>query len=104
MQALIQACESYYHEHGYVKWSDIAAQLGVSRQAVAQRLKTACKNGEISSYTYKQWRPQGSTKSKTIKPLLTPPNYQWVEEETMRLNIDVSELINYLISEKRKSK
>jgi predicted transcriptional regulator len=108
-------CEDHYRRDGFVKWSAVAEQLGVTRQAVAVRLEKAVRNGHLSEDDYKRWagtkaREVFSTereaerqdkKRRTIATLLTPENHDWVTNECARRHIRSGDLINELINEAR---
>jgi predicted transcriptional regulator len=108
-------CEDHFRRDGFVKWSAVADQLGVTRQAVATRLEKAVRNGHLSEDDYKRWagtkaREVFSTereaerqdkKRRTIATVLTPENHDWVTGECTRRHIRSGDLINELINRAR---
>jgi hypothetical protein len=104
-------CEDHYKRDGFVKWSAVADQIGVTRQAVATRLEKAVRHGHLPEEDYKRWagtkaREVFSTereaerqdkKRRTIATLLTPENHAWLASECARRHIRTGDLVNELI-------
>lgn len=108
-------CEDHFRRDGFVKWSAIADQLGVTRQAVAARLEKAVRLGHLSEDDYRRWagtkaREVFSTereaerqdrKRRTVAPVLTSENHAWLLAECARRHIRSGDLINELIKKAR---
>ena len=104
-------CEDHYKRDGFVKWSAIADQLGVTRQAVATRLEKAVRYGHLPEEDYKRWAgtkarevfsaereaERQDKKRRTIAALLTPENHAWLTSECVRRHIRTGDLVNELI-------
>jgi hypothetical protein len=48
---LIERCERHYATQGFVKWTDLATELGVSRQLILQKLQRAVCHGLVTPPT-----------------------------------------------------
>lgn len=104
-------CEDHYKRDGFVKWSAVADQLGVTRQAVATRLEKAVRHGHLPEEDYKRWAgtkarevfsaereaERQDKKRRTIATLLTPENHAWLASECARRHIRTGDLVNELI-------
>lgn len=108
-------CERIYERDGFVKWSEVAETLGLSRQAVQSRLSKAVASGELTEDVYDRWRSVSSrlAQSKSnrelkkendrlrISVVLTPENKQWVLEECVTRRCSSADIINGLINKER---
>jgi predicted transcriptional regulator len=108
-------CEDHYRRDGFVKWSAIADELGVTRQAVAARLEKAVRLGHLPEDDYKRWAgtkaravfsaereaDRVDKKQRTIAPILTPENHKWLVTECTRRHIRSGDLINELLTKAR---
>lgn len=126
LDAICETCEALYERDGFVKWSDVGAALGVSRQAIQLRLKAAVEKGTLSPETVERWQSMTSraavtrerTKAQeerevaalarkrerernTLKVLLTPENMAWVRREAVLRKVHTPDLINGLITRAR---
>lgn len=108
-------CEDHYRRDGYVTWSAVADQLGITRQAVANRLEKAVRLGHLPEDDYRRWAgtkarevhsaereaERQDRKRRTIAPLLTPENHAWLLAECNRRHIRSGDLVNELIEQAR---
>lgn len=126
LETICNTCEALYARDGYVKWSDVGAALGVSRQAIQLRLRAATERGDLSPETVERWQSMTSrsavtrerTKAQeereaaalarkrerernTLKVLLTPENMAWVRREAVLRKVHTPDLINGLITRAR---
>lgn len=111
-------CERIYERDGFVKWSEVASALGLSRQAVQARLSKAVAAGDLPEDVYDRWRSVSSrlTQSKRnrelkkenercrISVVLSPENKQWVLEECVTRRCSSADIINGLINREREQK
>lgn len=89
---LITRAEAHYDRQGFVKWSDLASELGVSRQRILQMMQAAIGFGHITSDDLERYRSvasrskaahQNTEKRRDLERLriqltLTPENYEWL--------------------------
>jgi predicted transcriptional regulator len=104
-------CEDHYKRDGFVKWSAVADQLGVTRQAVATRLEKAVRYGHLPEEDYKRWAgtkarevfsaereaERADQKRRTIRAVLSQENHDWLASECARRHIRTGDLVNELI-------
>jgi hypothetical protein len=115
---LIERCERHYNAQGFVKWSDLATELGVSRQLVLQKLQRAVCHGLISSADLDRYRSTAvrNTLGRTnedirrandrlrVQLALTPDNHQWLRAQVQsRPGVTTADLINGFITRARES-
>jgi hypothetical protein len=113
---LIERCERHYAAQGFVKWTDLATELGVSRQLILQMLQRAVCHGLLSSADLDRYRSASSRRaaSRTDKSLratnralnvtatLTPANKAWLTETiAARPGSTPSDLINTALTQFR---
>ena len=91
---LIKRAESHYERQGFVKWADLAHEIGVSRQRILQMMQHAvCQNlltgADLDRYRSTSSRLAASRsneemrrklRKRTIQVNLLPDNYTWLEE------------------------
>jgi hypothetical protein len=115
---LIERCERHYAAQGFVKWSDLATELGVSRQLILQKLQRAVCHGLVSPADLDRFR---STAARTrlgrtnedirrandrfrVQLTLTSDNHQWLRAQVQsRPGVTTADLINGLITRARES-
>jgi hypothetical protein len=115
---LIERCERHYNAQGFVKWSDLATELGVSRQLILQKLQRAVCHGLISPADLDRYR---STAARTrlgrtnegirnangrlrVPVVLTPENHRWLRAQVeSRPGVTTADLINGFITRARES-
>jgi AraC-like DNA-binding protein len=92
-QQLIALAEAHYSRQGFVKWSDLATELGLSRQRILQLLQQAVGLGYITSDDLDRYRSEAARRmaSRTNRELrrdlerlklqlvLTPDNLRWLD-------------------------
>lgn len=115
LEQILEICEKFYQQNGFVKWIDVANVLGVSRQAVQLRLSDAVSKGLIDKGTIERYQSMTSRaaaarenrqKSREadklrISILLTPENKLWLNTEAVLKQAHTSDLINGLINKAR---
>ena len=115
---LIERCERHYAAQGFVKWTDLATELGVSRQLILQKLQRAVCHGLVSPADLDRFR---STAARTrmgrtnedirrandrfrVQLTLTSDNHQWLRAQVQsRPGVTTADLINGLITRARES-
>lgn len=115
---LIERCERHYAAQGFVKWTDLATELGVSRQLILQKLQRAVCHGLVSPADLDRFR---STAARTrlgrtnedirrandrfrVQLTLTSDNHQWLRAQVeSRPGVTTADLINGLITRARES-
>ena len=115
---LIERCERHYAAQGFVKWTDLATELGVSRQLILQKLQRAVCHGLVTPADLDRFR---STAARTrlgrtnedirrandrfrVQLTLTADNHQWLRAQVQsRPGVTTADLINGLITRARES-
>ena len=115
---LIERCERHYAAQGFVKWTDLATELGVSRQLILQKLQRAVCHGLVTPADLDRFR---STAARTrlgrtnedirrandrfrVQLTLTSDNHQWLRAQVQsRPGVTTADLINGLITRARES-
>ena len=115
---LIERCERHYARQGFVKWTDLATELGVSRQLILQKLQRAVCRGLVTPADLDRYR---STAARTrlgrtnegirrandrfrAQVTLTSDNHQWLHAQVQsRPGVTTADLINGLITRARES-
>jgi Mn-dependent DtxR family transcriptional regulator len=113
---LITLAEQHYARQGFVKWTDLATELGVSRQRILQMLQRAVCLGQLTTSDLERYRSEASrraasrtqrelraaTRALTITITLTPDNKTWLTEAgTARPGTTPSDLINLALTHYR---
>jgi len=113
---LIERCERHYAAQGFVKWTDIATELGVSRQLILNRVQRAVCHGLLTSADLDRYRSASSrlaasraskdmrrdNRALTITVTLTPDNKAWLTEAiTARPGSTPSDFINTSLTQLR---
>lgn len=89
---LIALAEAHYARQGFVKWTDLATELGLSRQRVLQLMQQAVCLGHITEDDLDRYRSEAARRmaSRTNAALrrdleklklhlvLTPANHEWL--------------------------
>lgn len=116
LERLTEVCERFYSRDGFVKWSDVGAALGVSRQAVQLRLRAAVEKGDLPPETVERWQSMSSRRATTRERreqqekerarlsrhiTFSPENLQWLQEESAFRKVTVPDIINGLINTAR---
>lgn len=115
---LIERCEYHYNAQGFVKWSDLATEFGVSRQLILQKLQRAVCHGLISPADLDRYRSTAArnTLGRTnegirrdndrlrVQLTLTPDNHRWLRAQVQsRPGVTTADLINGFITRARES-
>lgn len=104
-------CEQHFQRDGFVKWSAVARELGVTRQSVSNRIEKAVLSGDLSPEDYERWSGKSARQvlsaerqaerddqlRRRIRVILSPENHDWVIRECNARNIHTGDLINELI-------
>jgi len=91
---LLELAETHYARQGFVKWSDLASALGLSRQRILQLMQQAVCLGHITAADLDRYRSEAARRAAArtnetvrrdlerlkIRVVLTPENYQWLTE------------------------
>ena len=115
---LLKRAEAHYERQGFVKWSDLATELGVSRQRVMQMLQSAVGHNLITGDDLDRYRSPSSRSKlsranealrreidkQRIKLALLPENYAWLESamQASPQGTTRGDLINAAITHYRK--
>lgn len=115
---LIERCERHYSAQGFVKWADLATELGVSRQLILEKLQRAVCRGLISSVDLDRYRSVAARNALArtnegvrrandrlrIELTLTPDNHQWLRAQVQsRPGVTTADLINGFITRAREA-
>lgn len=116
---IVATCERFFARDGFVKWSDVAAVHGLSRQAIQLRLKAATERGDLEPGTMERWasmsarvatsrenrkRSREADRERdrlTIRTVLTPENVAWLRAECVYRKLRTNDIINGLINKAR---
>lgn len=116
---LIELAEAHYTRQGFVKWSDLASVLGLSRQRILQLMQQAVCLGYITAADLDRYRSEAARRAAArtnetvrrdleklkIRVVLTPENYQWLTatHADSASGITTGDLINTAITHFRTS-
>lgn len=118
-EQMFALCEKLYARDGFVKWSDVGAALGVSRQAIQLRLRALQRRGELTEEQYNRWASmtaraavsrenrakgrlrQAELERRDVKIRLSPENAEWFRAECVLRKCTSADLINGLITRER---
>jgi Mn-dependent DtxR family transcriptional regulator len=92
-QHLITLAESHYARRGFVKWTDLATELGLSRQRILQMLQQAICLGYITEDDLDRYRSEAARRAASrtnralrrdlerlkLQVVLTPDNLRWLD-------------------------
>lgn len=114
---LIKRAEAHYSRQGFVKWSDLASELGVSRQRILQMMQIAIGLGHITTDDLERYRSVASRSKMALQNkemrrdlercrmqlTLTPENYEWLVAacESGSYSTTRSDLINTALTHYR---
>jgi hypothetical protein len=119
---IVATCEKFYARDGFVKWADVAAVHGLSRQAIQLRLKAATERGDLEPGTIERWASMSARAAATresekrqrerqaerqrllIRTELTPENIAWLRAECVFRKLRTNDVINGLINKARENK
>jgi hypothetical protein len=90
---LISLAESHYARQGFVKWTDLASELGLSRQRILQLLQQAVCRGHLTEDDLDRYRSEAARRAAArtneslrrdlerlkVKLILTPDNLSWLD-------------------------
>lgn len=108
-------CERIYLRDGFVKWSDVATEHGLSRQAIQARLKKAVATGQIPPEDVDRWMSTSArlrvsrlneharrqNEKLNIRVTLTPENFEWIQAQCKARGLRSGDIINGLITKAR---
>ena len=97
---LIAAVRSEFQRYGYVRWADVADNLGVSRQSVHKEIQRAVENGKVDTTEYETWR-KSYLNAGVRKLRLTPDNWEWLEAEAQNRGRRRDDVLNELLNVQR---
>lgn len=114
-EQLLKYCADFYKRDGFVKWSDVARALGISRQAVHLRVKQAVAAGDLDEATFELYQSMSSRRAaartneelrrdqakRRPQILFTPENYTWLRAESELRRVTISDLVNGLVNRAR---
>jgi hypothetical protein len=93
-QAMIKRAEIHYARQGFVKWSDLAFELGVSRQRILQMMQQAVCLGHLTEDDLDRYRSEAARRAAArtneelrrglsrlkVSVVLTPENLEWLSK------------------------
>lgn len=91
-QQLLALAEAHYARQGFVKWSALATELGLSRQRILQLMQQAVGLGHITSDDLDRYRSEAARRMAArtnrelsrelerlkLQVVLTPDNLRWL--------------------------
>jgi AraC-like DNA-binding protein len=111
---LITLAEAHYSRQGFVKWSALATELGLSRQRILQLMQQAVGLGYITSDDLDRYRSEAARRMAArtnrelrrdlerlkLQVVLTPDNLSWLDTALAAApyGITRSDLINTAIA------
>jgi predicted transcriptional regulator len=109
---LIQAAERYFERQGYVKWSDLARDFGISRQAVHQRLTNAVASGVLPAEDLERYRTvtsrrkaaqtrQETRKLRSFAASFSHENAVWLDAEAQARGVRRTDILDGLVTQAR---
>ena len=119
LEKIIEICERFYEQDGYVTWSEVGQAIGVSRQAIQLRLRAAIERGDIKEEQVERWQSMSSRAAttrerqakaleikrdrerRTLKILVTPENLAWLREESALRKVTSADIINGILTRER---
>lgn len=116
LERVTEVCERFYARDGFVKWADVGAALGVSRQAIQLRLTSAVQKGLLPAADLQRWQSMASRAATTrerreaarrernrhvLRIQLTEDNHAWLLEEARFRGITTADLVNGLLTRER---
>ena len=96
-ERVIEHAEHQMLVQGYVRWSDIAEALGISRQRVAQCLEAAVKSGHTTAVRAEILRKSMQTNLVRHEYVLTESNRQWLLDQAEALNLSHHDVLNRVL-------
>lgn len=119
LERILEVAERFYARDGFCRWTDVGKSLGVSRQAIQIRLKTAVERGDIPASTVERLQSMSSRAAASrerraessaernkhrLRVQLTPENHQWLLEESTFRRCKTVDIINGLLTREREAK
>lgn len=115
LQELETICETLYLRDGFVKWAEVADILGITRQAVFNRLNKAVEQGQLTESVVERWRSMSSRHAQSrknrqlrkekeklrIEATLTPENKEWLTQQSILHKVTTSDIVNGLMNKAR---
>jgi len=113
---LITTAEAHYDARGFVKWTDLATELGTSRQRILQMMQKAVCLGLITGTDLDRYRSESSRRAAsrnnkqlardrealTIRVTLTPENRAWLRHQVQdHPGTTSSDVINTVLTQTR---
>lgn len=117
-QRLITIAETHYDARGFVKWTDLATELGLSRQRILSMMQKSVVLGLITSFDLDRYRSESSRRAAsrtnkqlardrealTIRVTLTPENRAWLRHQVQdHPGTTSSDVINVTLTQTRKA-
>lgn len=103
LEQVLQACEDFLRTYGFVNYAEIGRRLGISRQAVQLRLKTAHDKGQIDDYTFQRLRPSLRNDNVEMCIKVAPETRAFLNGMAERLDLRVSTIVEAAITKYRHS-
>lgn len=114
-ERFLDCCEDFYKRDGFVKWSDVARALGITRQAVQIRVNKLREIGELDEATFERYQSMSSRRAaakrnrelsrdleqRTPRVQFTPENFAWLRKECELRQITIADIVNGLVNKAR---
>ncbi len=115
LDEVCKTCQRLYERDGYVKWTDVGTEHGITRQAVHARLKRAVATGRLDPAQLERWQSMSSRAAASrereeerdlnrklrLDVQLTVENLGWLRTECERRQATSADVINGLINKAR---
>lgn len=98
---VIRACDNCYRTYGFVNYAQVGRALGLTRQAIQLRIKTAHQRGQISDATLERFRQSSSAPTVTMEIQVSPETRDYLRDLAERLGLRISTIVEGAITKYR---
>lgn len=114
LERILAVCDTYYAQQGYVVWQQVGDTVGLSRQAIQIRLRSAVEKGLITEELLDKYRSLAARRNAAAERerksslcrrymTFTPENVQWLQDEAERRGQQITEIVNGLVTRAREA-
>lgn len=100
---VLTCAENTFIRFGFCSYAKVARQLGVSRQAVQQRIQTALQQKQISPETVERYRHSKTHLTERLNTSLTPENFNFIKALADQLEVPPAYVLHAAITRYRLS-
>ncbi len=103
LQSILDTCEEVLTKYGVCNYAEVGRRLGISRQAVHQRLTTAVAQGAISQERADSYRPTSTKLTQRFNTSLSPENDEFIRNLANLLHIQPAYILHAAVNRYRAS-